>query len=391
MVLRVLGPLARQVLVGVGAVSLLFLAYRYLVQSNDVQKINPEALANSWNDTLSQFGVSPIFPPQEDVRAGDVYAVLGEGNDEIRVPLKAHRAIKMDHLQLLDDKLPEIYDHVNVLPETTVAIERTGSVVAQEPCVDGCFGHPGKRRQLPLVIFPGISLARANQMEASGSWIESVGKGLFGVSSRDSRSITLNIRYAELYGIPSLQASGILAEYCSDKARPKLCTEDNVREQISMIAGKQAFEKQPDSDRYKYPAYVVLVSSVYVTRSIVYGVSADSSAGLQAQAYKNLKTRVENLISKDAAPSGSPPTVAGEKSSTDVAAAKTLDADRTRLLQLVAAAAGNPPGATLDVQSSSSDRVLIDLNLPRPVAIGFIPVLKSFQTPSGKGRISEPE
>ena len=327
------------------------------------------------------------------MRVGDLYAVLGDDSRNQRIKLKFPRAIKLDHLAAADTLLVTAYDSVFVLPNTP---DGASGVIKQPDCETGCFKNLITRKQLPIVIFPGFNSARDRHAGLQARIFAWIGELLFSGAGDDAQSVSISIAYVETYGLPNLQASGLLYnDYCNDTRGRLICDERVIRDQLSMVAGTSAKEKVVNSTLYKYNVYLVLVSTVYLTRSLKYSFSADSSAGVRAEAYKQILKAAQDApvapaSAGGAAPGATPPTAtAGADSrATTEAAQNALARQRQQILAAIEKA-GSDPGGALEMEDAASNRVVIDLPLPRPVAIGFIPVIKEFT--SSAANVVEPE
>src|SRR5262245_32790571 len=72
------------------------------------------------NRTISRLGIEPVFPPEEDIHVGDLYAVIREdrrpkGKDKPATLL--NHGIKLDHINL-DEALISTYNELPQFPDT---------------------------------------------------------------------------------------------------------------------------------------------------------------------------------------------------------------------------------------------------------------------------------
>jgi hypothetical protein len=239
-----------------------------------------------WNSTISKLGIDPVFPPEEDVAVGDIYAVLDDraGQPSSRTAL-ALRSIKLDHKDLTKD-IDLVNKESYLFPDTPPRPEDQNQPWKQLPNTAGIMSHPVNRTTLPIAAFPGFTIRQQS----------SIGGGLLGWLSttfgfQSDRGVELNIPVAETYGIPSIIAAGELEQFCSDKDYPNRCTDQTLRRHLAFVT-QRAFElksnktdasnpglvsaetskdtklQAPPTDRYKYPLEVVLVNRVYLARYI---------------------------------------------------------------------------------------------------------------------------
>jgi hypothetical protein len=183
-----------------------------------------------WNATISKLGIDPVFPPEEDVAVGDIYAVLddSENGQPSRTAL-ALRSIKLTHQDLTAD-IEKAYRQSYLFPNTSPRPTDETQPWDQTPNQNGILTHPDKRTTLPIAAFPGFTIKQ--QSGFSGGllgWLSTT----FGFKS-DS-GIELNIPIAETYGIPSIEAVGELEKFCSDRNDPNRCTDETLRRHIAFV------------------------------------------------------------------------------------------------------------------------------------------------------------
>ena len=405
----------------VGAVVLVWLVYVTFIKSPDHITVSPETLADEWSETVAQFGISPVFPPREDVHVGDVYAVLadddpatkssqGSGSTEIgsqwgeRLRLKFPRAVKLGHVDAADAALVEEYKRIVVLPEMTDDGSTQTNRIKQVPCVGECFSL-GPPKQLPLVIFPGTSSARASQSTAQGNWFDHLGSILGAGSKNDAGSVAIIIPYAETFGLPAIPATQVLDEYCRQKA--PLCDDDyELRKIVAGVAGDIAFRPVAgyastgplDRKGYALRVSLVMVRAVFVTRSINYSFAKDSSIAAEVRVYKTIEQQLQKERNAGNPPAqAQPDTPAAPGIRRDPAASaeilaaqrEAMESERQRLLRLIGETT-HQSGGDVSFEATTSNKVSIDRVLPRPVVIGFIPVVRNFKS-KAEQNVAEPQ
>jgi hypothetical protein len=260
-------------------------------ESNDTQVIE------EWNATISKLGIDPVFPPEEDVAVGDIYAVLDdrEGQQSSRTAL-ALRSIRLDHKDLTKD-IEQAQREAYLFPVTPPRSDDQSKPWNQTPNDTGIMTRPDKRTTLPIAAFPGFTIRQ--QRDVRGGllgWLSTT----FGFQS--DRGVELSIPVAETYGIPSFIAVGELEQFCADKDYPNRCTDQTLRRHLAFVTPR-AFElkaanidvvtntspvpenkskdpklQAPSADRYRYPLEVVLVNRVYLARYIDQSVKDSRAA-----------------------------------------------------------------------------------------------------------------
>jgi hypothetical protein len=245
-----------------------------------------------WNATISKLGIDPVFPPEEDVAVGDIYAVLNdsESGQPSRTAL-ALRSIKLTHVDLTEN-MEKAHKKSYLFPATKPRPTQDGEPWSQEPNVDGVLKHPEKRTTLPLAAFPGFTIKQQHRYRGGMiGWLSTT----FGFQS--DTGIELNIPIAETYGISSIEAVGELEQFCADKDFPNRCTDETLRRHLAFVTPR-AFELKPKDNSapnsdvatqpstenpYRYPLQVVLVNRVYLARYIDQRVQNSRSAQSELQ------------------------------------------------------------------------------------------------------------
>ena len=167
-----------------------------------------------WNETIGRLGIEPVFPPEEDIYVGDLFAVITadkrpNSKDTRRQPL-LNRAIKLTHIKMSDD-LETYYQALPLFSETAKRPSSPEEPWVETPKPGGVFVGTRTRELLAITAFPGFAI-RHGRTAAGG--LSAWSAGLFGASQQDSDIIEVKIPFAETYGVPSLVASAKLADYC---------------------------------------------------------------------------------------------------------------------------------------------------------------------------------
>jgi hypothetical protein len=242
-----------------------------------------------WNATIAKLGIDPVFPPEEDVEVGDVFAVLDDHQGHSSSPTAlALRSIKIAHQDLTSD-IQEAFSNSYLFPDTPPRPKDPNEPLEQTAKPDGILSHPTARQTLPLAAFPGFTIKQQRQVRGGLlGWLSSTFR------FESDHNVELDIPVAETYGIPSLIALGELEHFCSDPKYPNRCAELTLRTHLSYVT-PHAFEEIPPSASgtsnaaasssetsqhlYKYPVEVVLINRVYLARYIDQSVRNAQGAG----------------------------------------------------------------------------------------------------------------
>lgn len=235
------------------------------------------SVVSEWNQAIGKLGIEPVFPPEEDIYVGDVFAVITvdrrrpshEDAAKSRFareykPLLV-RAIKV-HSEPMIDLLTQLYDDAPLFPPTKKRPASESDIWEIDAKQEGIFTKASKRGYLALAAFPGFTI-RLDRAAAGG--IAAWGAFLSG-SRRDTDSMELRIPFAETYGVPSIVASSILDRLCETKLG-NVCSDEGLRRHLTYVAGPiDDIAEDPESKtlRYLVDVELIFVNRVYIARSI---------------------------------------------------------------------------------------------------------------------------
>ena len=183
-------------------------------------------VAASWNNSISQLGISPLYPPQEDFFVGDLWAVIVGGTEK---PL-LRQAARIGHIDLTaeiiksnDNKLQINYLESDNKPAT--------GAVAQN--------HDAGLVQLSSIAFPGITVSHTMKNGSGPSFA-----GVYFVSSRNGEQYDdIKIPEAKTYGVESVDALLRLYNYCDDKETSVRCTGTFIRNILAALLDVKAINQ----------------------------------------------------------------------------------------------------------------------------------------------------
>jgi hypothetical protein len=229
------------------------------------------SIEENWNSTISSLGVSPIFPPEEDLVVGDVLAVVTNDldADPIAQADKAtkrtfvSRSVKLAHINVAP-QLDDAYSSLPVFPETfpvdmkppyrnTVARKFTDAVVL------GSL----PRAAFPRLKIQGIDAAAANLAATQGPATS------YAAASQDFEEFELSD--VRTYGLTSVTALNLLDGFCQSNA--DVCQEKTARQHLERVVGPRINNRyislKSGQSEYAMTVEVVMVYRVYLTSSIV--------------------------------------------------------------------------------------------------------------------------
>lgn len=228
------------------------------------QPIEPPRLTNEeivagWGEAISRFGITPIFPPQEDVTVGDVWATI-EFETKDPPPQRASgefsqtflgRSIKIGNMNLMKSQPPRQQFKFS-------QTKLIGGKVSLEQDEIFKIDPPGDLNEFrtKIVALPRISINYKSSREAESGF-----SNFFKFATRKS-SLSLDdtfIPIVETYGVDADLAISSLKLWCQTDENSLVCTDAYLRRVFAYVFGSQAV---PDSVRIAVKA----VNRVYMTR-----------------------------------------------------------------------------------------------------------------------------
>ena len=331
-----------------------------------------KSVSEQWNEAIAQLGIEPVYPPQEDISVGDVFAIItDDAHFNISAAPLPGRSVKIAHIDVTKD-IEDAYKETYKFPDTNIKPASPSEIWKQARSDGSLFVIPLPRSELPIVLFPGYTIARVKSF-GSGALADGI-LGSFGSQARSSESVELKIALAETYGIPSLQASGRLGAFCTEGKLRAVCTDNIVRRQLSMLVGDKIYETLPGSNKPRLSVELALVNRVYMTRSIETKINRNTAAAGQV--------RIGGEGVKGAAGAGEPK--ADDQPAKDVLGnlKKQLDDQQKEIAQLKKSLEAVSPGAAATIASGHTDEIsLTETLLQRPVVFGIRTVRQPIEKP----------
>jgi hypothetical protein len=337
------------------AVPFVVIAVRYLTSPlpEQRQRLDPEG---QWSRAIAQYGIEPVFPPEEDFAVGDLFVQIvrdedpdpsARGKVEESTAFRA-TAVKLDHI----DVRPELDEIYAKLPFFGELASETGSGQTDP----GLFRH--QRKALPIAAFPGVTVSGTQQ--AAGR-LSGMGLGLFGFAASNENLERLELPAIETYGLPSVAAQTALNQYCSATYTKTICSEETARRYLRPLVGDRILAQYLDPRDLKphYPIKIRLfmVSRVYLARAIINQVrfGRAESGNLQLSAGE-----------RSVEPPRPPPTLG-----TGGDAVGSVTELQKRIDDLEKRISGSPQAAAGSFGSSFSRQLGLDQSFARPVTIGY--------------------
>lgn len=255
----------------------LLLVVGFRVLSNRSLDLSETELAEVWNASIARLGISPVFPPAEDIRVGDVWAVVAGAEDR---PLLG-RGVRIGHINLR----PDLTEETRGRPVFAATAEtKPGQPARGQSELEEVENGDGRLR-LSLAAFPGVTITRnlRGGGQASAFWT-ALG---FGESQSDIEELSIPV--AETYGLSAPVAAGRLDEWCAAEATRLYCRDEFIRRVMAYAVGDVVLATRQGA--YRVKLQLRLISQVFMTReikqrrgrdvsqAIAVGEAADRSAG----------------------------------------------------------------------------------------------------------------
>jgi hypothetical protein len=252
-------------LLAVAGLSGLYWAYRPDPTEDTVD------VAGIWGRAVWNLGIEPVYPPEEDIAVGDVFAAVSidrlSGID-VHADAFRNRTMKI-WKEDLSKEVASAYSNIYVFPKSPKSVQAPQVNKQGDTTDNSVFALKDHRTDLPIVAFPRITIKnrRSAIVHFDQLWNSISGSG---ASSSDSDT-ELSITNTETYGVPYLVAANALVKFCRVDF-PIACSDDALRRVLSTRLGPQVFDvvvdKNTGTQQYRMTVEVGLVSRVFLTRSI---------------------------------------------------------------------------------------------------------------------------
>lgn len=342
-----LAKVSPRVWVSVAAAAVLVAAGIFGVYWAYGRSTGEQTVEEEWNDAMTKLGVEPVYPPEEDIEVGDVFAIVTyDAKPQFGVikSALANHAVRLWRVHL-SNEIADNYKDTYVFPRGDSRAEGDQAVAAS-PSIFSLVDH---RSDLPIVTFPRfhINASKGAKFGASAAMI-----GGLGAEASSDVEVEVSITKTQTYGIPALVAQNALYNFCLS-VFSAACTDSAVRSALSTRIGRDIWDcfvidKGSTKKTYRMKVEVGLINRVFLTSSIE--TRLVHARGVSGEARS--ETRTPPVV-PNSAPLTAQTATAAAKPPSDVAA----DAAFT---------------ASDNAKESSEFAVLFDGKpLDRPVVFGF--------------------
>jgi hypothetical protein len=359
-----------------------FFIVRHLSGIGSVKAFAEVSVEESWNKTISNLGITPIFPPEEDLVVGDVLAAVVRDVDietnpdahdvgiDTKVARKAlvSRPVKLAHVDV-SKELDNAYGNLPVFPATV------GTVTPLRLGVARAFSDAVLLSNVPRAAFPRLKIQGVSNA-AAGLSADGKGSASYAAGSQEVEEFELSD--VRTYGLPSVAALRVFKDFCAAKETAEVCLEATARKHLEQVAGDEINRKFLDlrsgDYRYAIDVQIVMVYRVYLTSSIVdlRRTAANQKGGLMA-------LWPFGSSQDAAAPAAPAPYRAPANPVTlDGSTAEQVQALTDRLADVEQKLSKVKGGGAVVYESSSGRESALEGKFERPVAIGYRSVKRDF-------------
>ncbi len=307
-----------------------------------------------WNESVERLGITPVYPPQEDIYVGDLILQIVESGytfsrfpDDLSSESEAFvgKYIKIGQL----DNVRRYIGLPSFAPDLGDSKWEDEKLTIDQPRLEagGDTGVAGKVR-LTDVLFPVIKISRNDGIGGILSWFS------FGMASAHTEEIEL--RGVQTYAMNPLHTYTELMKFCT--VASDYCEDRTVRNILSYTLDRDILRKACTTNgklRYLYDVKLLAVRQVFTARGLEVRTGRGVGSYLQARtggAAADSSEALDRQLAEAA--------TAAESS----VAPSSTETEQTLVVQ----APENEAGA---FQSQSSSGLFATGRFSRPLVIGF--------------------
>jgi len=256
------------ILAGVAVFVLAAIAGLYWARG--AQTASEGSVEEEWNSAITKLGVEPVYPPEEDINVGDVFAIVTHDSlPQFRIvnSALANHAVRLWRLDL-SEEVASNYKNTYVFPRNASGTPPKEGA-ARQPSSSSIFTLVEQRSDLPIVSFPRFRVSDSRGAKFSAPAF--LFSGFWSAESNSNAEMEVAITKTQTYGIPYLVAQNALLNFCT-KEFPLACDDSAVRTALSTRLGSQIWEcstnKDTNEKSYRLKVEVGLINRVFLTSAI---------------------------------------------------------------------------------------------------------------------------
>jgi hypothetical protein len=258
-----------------------FFLVRYLVGDTGLNESAQTSVEESWNARISSLRVIPIFPPEEDIAVGDIFAtVIADDDPDSSIPESDRkvrrsfigRSVKLAHVPGVINELEKAYEPIPVFPSSGEVRDR---VIRK-------FKDGVSQSNLPRAAFPRLKI---EGIDTAGAGILAGNSGGVSYSASKKQYAEFELSDVRTYGFPIVLAGDLLKKYCTETTND-VCIDRTARKHLKRIIGErtliekegraaprtwwmdECFTNKQGDYEYSLKVEIAMVYRVYLTNSI---------------------------------------------------------------------------------------------------------------------------
>lgn len=326
----------------------------------------------TYQQSVSQLGALPVYPPREDFQVGDIYVV--EKKNGLSFEAKKEYLSTENMTKEINEFLSTRYKF-NSIKLTSTAAESTNRLGTTWEYIQG------KYRELPIAQFPTITVKRGAGASFGSGSLENLTGTLIGGSASASVFMTLTFSGVRSYSAPVADTIQKLNNWCAYQASigdmKVNCSQSKANQILNFT-----YARTPGQEGSFEQTNLQMVSKVYLARKISYEYANSQLAALVAKkatadSEENSKTVLTALSesSKGANVSTVTVNIADPKKGITDSDLSSLTDDLKAAIQnefnKLSYAEGTENTKGFSVSAGNSEFVTFNVEFVRPVAVGY--------------------
>src|SRR5262245_8955304 len=221
------------------------------------KSLTGDDIAQAWNEGIGRLGIISVYPPQEDLRVGDIWAVVVQDQT---TPILG-KSVRIGRIDFRNEILEGDADRP-LFPETT-EVSAGQPYRRSDPLEVPGKENPNKRISTSIAAFPFITINHAGSSGGTAGW------SWFGLggSSALQQIEQIRIKGVESYGVPVMPAYGMFHEWCAAEKTKIICEDDAVARNLLAVTVSSDVLKH-ENNQYLTRIQLRLITRVFMTREI---------------------------------------------------------------------------------------------------------------------------
>lgn len=345
----------------------LVLCFFVLKLYNNENNEKGEILAKKWNAAFYRLGITPIFPPQENIYVGDVYLQAVASKAPFKdYPKGFHDGVLDGRLVLVGQLSSRLYP-VRSNPNPFFGnsrFDKDGRLSLDQSMIGNYNSSDDNNVSIYNVLFPKFSLFGSESLSSLAR--------IFGVGAASGISDEISVNGVQVDEVGAYQTYRLLERFCADPETSGFCSEASARRLLGFMIGEDVNRLAPTADGKEksiFDLQLIAVFRVYMTREI----RVRNGTGTDVEGFFSETTGVDKLDLKV-------PTLESSNSRSSVV--ESSNSDKPDQDGMVKAENGSVASDEKPQSSSSNgfsgrfsakNSRLVEVNSPllRPLVIGY--------------------